>query len=227
MSHSVENHLCLDVKEYDRLIRTFSPAYDEMLSVVVDILNRRFKSSFRVLDLGTGTGALAFEILSKIPHAHVEVWDIDKKMLAVAQERLAPFHDRLSIYEKSFEETSSEKEAIVASFSLHHIKERSQKQKLFKSIFNGLSKGGLFLNADLTLSTEPELNRMTYQTWSDFLCTQGWAHDEAQKHFLNWSNEDQYFPLFEELNSLAAVGFREPECFWKKMPATVYGGIKT
>ena len=103
MSHSVESHLNLDVREYDRLIRTFLPSYDEMIGVVVDVLQRTFSGAFHVLDLGTGTGALAFAIASKIPLATIEAWDVDRKMLTVAQQRLAPFGERITMAERSFD----------------------------------------------------------------------------------------------------------------------------
>ena len=135
MSHSVESHLNLDVREYDRLIRTFSPSYDEMIGVVVDVLQRTFSGECHVLDLGTGTGALAFAVASRIPQATIEAWDVDRKMLDVAQQRLAPFGERITIVERSFHEPLPSCDAVVASFSLHHVKDRESKTDLFRGIF--------------------------------------------------------------------------------------------
>ena len=226
MSHSVESHLNLDVREYDRLIRTFSPSYEEMIGVVVDVLQRTFSGKFHVLDLGTGTGALAFAIASKIPLATIEAWDIDRKMLAVAQERLAPFGERITIVERSFDEPLPSCDAVVASFSLHHVKDRGSKTDLFRGIFSALRPGGVFLNADQTLSDQPELDAITFSMWADFMTTQGWSRDQAYEHFSAWSVEDKYFSLYDELTSLAGAGFSRPACFWKNVAATVYGGRK-
>jgi tRNA (cmo5U34)-methyltransferase len=226
MSHSVESHLNLDVREYDRLIRTFSPGYDEMLGVVVDVLQRTFSGECHVLDLGTGTGALAFAIASKISGATVEAWDVDRKMLAVAQQRLAPFGERVTIVERSFHEPLPSCDAVVASFSLHHVRDRGTKTDLFRGIFAALRPGGVFLNADLTLSDQPELDEVTFSMWADFMTTQGWSRDQAYEHFSAWSVEDKYFALYDELTSLAGAGFSRPACFWKNVVATVYGGLK-
>jgi len=48
---------------------------------------------------------------------------------------------------------------------------------------------------------------------------------QAKKHFQEWANEDFYFSLFDELNSLCKAGISQPECFWRKGPFAVFGGL--
>ena len=226
MAHSVEGHLKLDLKEYDRMIRIFVPGYESMLSLVADTLASLFPKKLQVLDLGTGTGALAFEIAKRIPHAELELWDIDKKMLEIARGRLDIYKSRVHFVEKSFEENLPECDAIVASFSLHHFKERVRKQKTFDEIYRALRSGGIFLNADQTVNDNKELSRLTYANWSTSMRSHGLTQDQVNQHFADWEREDYYFPLYEELASLAESGFHNPECFWRQGPSTVYGAIK-
>ena len=84
----------------------------------------------------------------------------------------------------------------------------------------------MFLNADQTLSDQPALDQITFSMWADFMATQGWSREQAYEHFAAWSVEDKYFATYDELRSLAAAGFSHPACFWKKVAATVYGGLK-
>ncbi len=57
--HSVESHLRLDISEYDRIIRTFIPGYDAMLSTILAHLANALQENATIIDLGGGTGSLA------------------------------------------------------------------------------------------------------------------------------------------------------------------------
>ena len=62
MSHVVRKHLRLEIDAYDAAIRTFIPGYEEALTRAAnEIAGVR---PTLVLDLGTGTGALAEALLA-------------------------------------------------------------------------------------------------------------------------------------------------------------------
>jgi hypothetical protein len=54
----------------------------------------------------------------------------------------------------------------------------------------------------------------------------GIPHEQATELFAQWSREDRYYPLVDELQALATAGFARPDCFWKRGAMTVYGGFK-
>src|ERR1700722_9787374 len=68
--HSVSSHLHLDTTEYDRIIRTYIPHYDESRGVQLDLLAAaHVQGVVRIVDLGGGTGSLAEAILERFPQA--------------------------------------------------------------------------------------------------------------------------------------------------------------
>ena len=89
MNHSVRRHLRLEIEAYDKTIRAFIPAYEEMLARAADAIAEAQPK--KVIDLGAGTGALAQAILQRCEGATVELIDADAEMLDQARERLAPF----------------------------------------------------------------------------------------------------------------------------------------
>ncbi|MSU72709.1 MAG: methyltransferase domain-containing protein [Opitutus sp.] len=106
MAHSVSGHLKLRVAEYDDLIRKLVPAYPAMRPEQLDLLALGLPASGgRVLDLGGGTGALAAALAERFPTAEVEIRDTDRDMLAVAQERCAPFGARVRYVQRSYHGT--------------------------------------------------------------------------------------------------------------------------
>jgi SAM-dependent methyltransferase len=226
MAHSVQNHLHIAVADYDRVIRTYIPGYEEMLETVAWWLGAIAPENGKVIELGGGTGALAQAILSKLPKMHVEIWDVDPQMMGLARERLASFGDRATVKERSFLETIDPCDAVVASIALHHIPKMETKRDVYANIYSALRQHGIFLNADATVDdTEPGRAAM-YRWWSRFMSTKGISETEAHKLFNDWAAEDTYQPLTDELAALGKAGFRHPEVFWKFGPMTVYGGIK-
>jgi len=73
----VLEHLGLTARDYDAAIRRYIPAYDEMIRTVVSLVS----GADVLIDLGTGTGALAGAILDANPRVRVKLVDIDPAML--------------------------------------------------------------------------------------------------------------------------------------------------
>ena len=224
-AHSVAQHLHLDIREYDRIIRTFIPGYDQMFDVVAGRLADAGASGL-VLDLGGGTGGLSERVLERCPGVAVEIWDIDDAMLAVARKRLERFGDRVTLVHRSFEEPMRPCAAVVASLALHHVRELDAKIALYGRICAALGPRGGFLNADVTIPREPDAAAAAYRRWADHMVTSGIPETEAWRNFDSWGSEDRYFSLEEELAALGSAGFQEPECFWRLGPATVFGAIQ-
>ncbi|HEY5161617.1 MAG TPA: hypothetical protein VII81_01280, partial [Terriglobales bacterium] len=62
----VAAHLGIDIVEYDERIRTFIPDYEEMLDVAAEAIPA---SARTIVDLGTGTGALAARCVERASRA--------------------------------------------------------------------------------------------------------------------------------------------------------------
>jgi SAM-dependent methyltransferase len=227
MSHSVKDHLGLAATEYDRTIRTFVPDYDPLLDELLRWLAPIGAAGGRVIDLGCGTGSLSAAIAERFPEVSIECWDVDAKMLGEAGRRLAPYGARVSLRERSFFEPLPACDAVVASLSLHHVRELAEKQRLYGAVHAALRPNGVFLNADVTMSTNAAVKDETMRRWVDFMGTHGISRVDAKAHLAAWADEDRYYSLDEELRALAAAGFAPPECFWRRGPMTLYGGSKS
>lgn len=226
MAHSVASHLQIEIADYDRFIRTIIPGYDAMRAVQLGLLVQTLPPAGRVLDLGGGTGALAAAVAERFPRAQVEIWDTDPAMLTVARRRCAGFGVRVSYVERSFAGTLPDCDAVVACIALHHVKDLTAKGKIYANIHRALRLGGLFANADTTMSTVPPVRDAAYRAWTDFMIGQGISAQQTRDYFAQWATEDYYPPLATELELLKQAGFAEPECFWRTAPFTVFGGVR-
>lgn len=223
MSHSVRSHLRLEIDAYDEAIRKFIPGYEVALSraaeEVADV------SPARVVDLGAGTGALTEAILEHDRVGHAVAVDVDPEMLAQARVRLRRFGSRVSFVEASFDAPLPECDAVAASLALHHVPTMEGRAALHGRIFGALRPGGVFVNADVTVSKQPGTRERTYRIWAAHLVSSGISEERAWQHFDEWALEDTYFPLEEELAAMRQAGF-DAECIWRDAPNTLMLGRK-
>lgn len=221
MSHSVRRHLRVDVEAYDQAIRRFIPGYEAMLRVSAEAVAAARPSL--VLDLGAGTGALSAALLERPGIASVALLDVDRDMLERARERLAPFPGRARFLEQSFHDPLPPCDAVAASLALHHVPTLDEKQDLYRRIFDALTPGGAFVNADAVMPANSVERSATYDAWAKHMARHGIDRRQAFRNFEEWAAEDTYFSLRDELAALKAAGF-DAECLWRRGPVAVLIG---
>jgi len=223
MSHSVKQHLRLEIEAYDRTIRTWIPGYEQALRQAAREVARVQPS--RVLDLGAGTGALSEAILEQSATATVELLDLDEEMLAQARVRLKRFGERARYRRQSFLDPLPECDAVAASLALHHVPAMTEKTLLYRRILEALPPCGVLVNADVTMPAGEPRRSEDYAKWAAHLVSCGIAKDRAYEHFREWAGEDTYFPLETELEAMTEAGF-DAACAWRDTPNTLIVGRK-
>ena len=223
MSHSVKQHLRLEIEAYDRTIRTWIPGYEQALKRAAREVARA--QPRRVLDLGAGTGALSEAILEQTATATVELLDLDEEMLSQARVRLKRFGERARYRRQSFLGPLPECDAVAASLALHHVPAMTEKTQLYRRILEALPPGGVLVNADVTMPAGEPRRSEDYTKWAAHLVSSGIGKDRAYEHFREWAGEDTYFPMETELEAMTEAGF-DAACAWRDTPNTLIVGRK-
>ena len=116
---SVGSHLQIRLEEYDSRIRTFIPAYEQLLEAAAQALCGLDTRTPHIVDLGTGTGALSAVCLRRFPGARITGIDADDGILDMARQRLAAQGSLASFVQSSFLDLALPTcDAIVASLAL-------------------------------------------------------------------------------------------------------------
>ena len=214
----VAAHLGIRLGEYDAVIRTLIPHYEDLINaaaLAVDALGPRRPI---VTDLGTGTGALAARILSVRPKARVFGIDEDPGMLAMAHKRIPrQLFTQVGNFER---EPIPECDIVSASFALHHIRTRARKLALYRKARRALSRGGMLVSADCFLASHPTLRREDRRKWLAHL-ERKYSKAKAAAFLRAWAKEDVYFGLDEERELLRRAGFDVEVVFRRDSFATV------
>ena len=141
---SVSTHLALSPATYDARIRSLIPLYDELIPEVARALSHAARPVKVVVDLGIGTGALARACLERASGTRVWAIDADPEMMAIARTRLGRLSRRVTMTTGSFLlEALPPCDAIVASYSLHHIRSPRAKLAFYRRCYRALRRGGV------------------------------------------------------------------------------------
>src|SRR5262245_12845728 len=205
----VATHLGIDLADYDARIRTFIPDYEEMLAAAAAVIPGRTGT---IVDLGTGTGALAAKCLERAPNARMVGIDADGEMLVAARQRLGV--SATFVNESFLRAPLPPCDAIVASFALHHVRTRPAKSGLYRRIRKALRRRGVFVNVDCQPASARALAAQQRDAWRDHLRT-AYAPPEADALLDAWANEDVYVPLDAETALVRRAGF-DVEIVWRK-----------
>lgn len=215
-------HLGIRPGEYDKTIATLIPHYSELIdaaAAAVDIIARNTPA---VVDLGTGSGALAQRILKVRPKARLMGIDSDGTMLDAAIRRL---RGKIQSIEEDFERIHIPRcDVVSASFALHHVPTGRRKAALYKRCFTSLRPGGMFVSADCYLASTSQVQKRHRQAWLDHL-KKNYSAKKAENFLRTWAKEDVYFTLDREIELLRDAGFTT-EVTWREDCFAVLLGLK-
>lgn len=219
---SVAQHLGIRTDEYDRQIHTFIPFYEDVLAAAAGALVALDRPARHVLDLGTGSGALAARCLAELRGARVTGIDADPAMLDMARKRLGR---RLTAVVARLEDAPFPPcDVVTASFSLHHIASPGAKLRIFRRAFAALRPGGLLVDADCLIADDPRLQAHDHEVWRRHLAVTHGARG-ARRFLAAWAGEDTYFPLALETALLSKAGFTV-DVVWRRASLAVLAATK-
>ena len=219
---SVAEHLGIKTGHYDQQILTFIPFYADILAAAAGALDALDRPARVLVDLGTGSGALAARCVKRLPGVRVVGIDSDAAMLGMARKRLGA---RLTTVVGNFETAPiTACDVVTGSFSLHHVAQPEAKLAVFRRAYAALRPGGMLVDADCLLNADRRLAARDHEEWRQHLATTHGRAGAAQ--FLQaWAGEDTYFTLDAETALLREAGFAV-DVVWRRGGFAVVAATK-
>lgn len=215
-------HLGIKFGEYDATIASLIPHYRELLVAAAAAVDAAAPASPAVIDLGTGSGALAAQILKVRPKARVIGIDADAAMLEAAGRRL---RGQIETVHDDFELAHIPRcDVVSASFALHHVGTGRKKGALYRRCCAALRHGGMLVSADCFLASSAKLRARNREAWLEHL-QQRYTRKKSEHFLRTWAKEDVYFSLDREIELLKDAGF-SVEVTWRKDSFAVLVGLK-
>jgi SAM-dependent methyltransferase len=225
-SHSVASHLAFAPAKYDARIRSLIPLYDELIAEAARALGHAARPVRTIVDLGIGTGALARVCLESAPGARIRGIDADPEMMAIARARLGRLSSRVTMTTGSFlDEPLPSCDAMVGSYSLHHIRTTGAKLAFYRRCYRALRRGGVLINGDCAPASTPRGFARDLDVWFAHLATTFGSRAKGRRVYESWADEDTYIPLAVEIRLLERAGFAV-DVPWRRSPFAVIVGAK-
>ncbi len=223
---SVAAHLAVSPAQYDARIRSLIPLYDELIPEVARALDHAARPVRIVVDLGIGTGALARACLERATGARIWGIDADPDMMAIARTRLGHLSRRVKMTTGSFLDAALPScDAIVASYSLHHIRTPRAKLAFYRRCHGALRPGGVLINGDCAPASTPRGFARDLDLWFAHLGKNFGSRARGRRVYESWADEDVYLPLAQEIRLLERAGFAI-DVPWRRSPFAVIVGCR-
>jgi tRNA (cmo5U34)-methyltransferase len=222
---SVKKLFDRSVERYDSNRRLLIPCFDEFYRTAAELVPFSADKSFRVLDLGAGTGLLSKVISDRFPNACFTLVDISGDMLMKARERFAARPNHFSFEVRDYTTAlQGSFDLVVSALSIHHL-EDERKAELFRSVYRVLGSEGMFINADQVKGASEEIDRIYRETWIRQVQESGISEADfadARERM----KADRMGTLQSQLDFLRAAGFRDVNCWYQQYSFVVFSGRK-
>src|SRR5260370_31589305 len=116
-------------------------------------------------------------------------------------------------------------DVIVAAAVLHHLRDESEWQALFRKLYRWLRPSGALWIFDLVSHEIDAVQAIMWERYGDYLA--GFKGEEYREHvFAYFDREDSPMPVVFHLELLRAVGFRKVDILHKNTCFAAFGAYK-
>ena len=217
----IKAHFEEEAKEFDEIIQKLIPHYNEMIDALVSVINFPKESKFSMMDLGCGTGTISKAVRNKFPHAKVTCVDIAGKMLEIAKDKIGGDVKCIQADFNSFVFTERY-DLIVSSLALHHLESDDDKLRFYKKIHSALNSGGLFVNIDVVLASDEDLQKVYMEKWLEYMARNVSEEEIDGKWLPNYYAEDRPTKMISHVEMLKKCGFTATDVVYKYYNFAVY-----
>ena len=187
-------------------------------------------TAIRVLDIGSGTGALAHHVLEIFPSSEVVCHDYSAFMLNHARERLAWAGERVSFVLSDLTdpdwmaEVEKPFDAVVTADCLHYLNGPERIKAVYENAMSLVWDRGAFINCD-TIQVPGPSSAQAYQRDRAFLEGAKTAPPPARRTPKNEGDPDPA-TLENQLRWLREAGFADVDCLLKDGPTGILGAFR-
>ena len=228
------------VASYDADMDLMHPNRHKMAEIIESVLAVSGVPPRLVIDIGTGTGFLAGCLLRAFPGLRIIAIDGAQQMVELAGTRLGPLAQRVDFRVGDFRDIATlcanagPVDAVVSAYALHHLSP-TEKTGVLRAVYQLLTPGGWFLNADITLAEDDHLDGMTQQLRVRGIVQRAQGRDSrftdalSTRRFLDdmeRNEADQPIRPAEDFRIFQEAGFSHVTTFWRETREAVFGGVR-
>lgn len=215
---------------FDDMVSRSVPFYQEIHSILLDLIDREYKAETRIYDLGCSTGTTLLLIdkhLKKAKKNRGAMYGIDNSsaMLEFCAEKCRKL-ENLELLCQNIEETDIKKAGlIIMNYTLQFIPSR-KRMPILKDIYQQLETGGIFILSEKIQCSNKKMHQLTTDLYYDFKRRRGYSELEISQK--REALEKVLVPLTPEkqLEQLRSAGFKKVDILFRWYNFACYVGLK-
>lgn len=198
--------------EYDNFRKHAIPLMDAFYNTTIE-LTIGFENP-KILDLGAGTGILTELIYETYPDSEITLIDMSYDMLKLAKKKFKGISNFKYVEADYLTYDFGQKyDIILSSLSIHHLDD-SEKQFLYKKVYDSLNDDGIFINADEVLGMTPKTEQIYKNRENNYLESQDISQE--QKNIIKERRKlDKPSTMIDNMSWFEEIGYRNVDVFYK------------
>ena len=220
-----------DVERFSNLETGQSATIDAplVLELITSAAAATTPQARHVLDVGCGAGNYTLKLLEKLPDLGATLVDLSRPMLERAVQRVAPktagVVTPLQGDVRELDLGEAQFDVILAAAVLHHLREDSEWEAVFRKFHRALRRGGSIWISDLVTHELPPVQAMMWRRYGEYLAS---LKDAGYRDavFAYVEKEDTPRPLTFQLDLLRRVGFSRVDVLHKNSCFAAFGAVR-
>jgi tRNA (cmo5U34)-methyltransferase len=182
-----------------------------------------------VLDVGCGAGNYTLKLLHRLPDVDVTLVDLSEPMLERAVERIRAISSgEITAIQGDIREIDLGVERfdiVLAAAVLHHLRDESEWESVFRKLYDAIRPGGSFWVFDLVEHSLPAIQELMWERYGEYLVD---FKDEAFRDMVYSYiiQEDTPRPLLYQVDMMRKVGFVDAVVLHKNICYAAFGAVK-
>ena len=206
------------VRVFDDMVSRSIPLYREVLACAAHWAKAYYQTGTRIIDVGCSTGTF-LELLGRLLKQQSKLVGIDNSqpMLEKARQKLLQvqqIHEIELIYENAEKCSFENSSVVVINYTLQFLP-LQERQKLLRSVYDGLTPGGLLFLSEKIKSAYPRFQETITLHYEAFKAHNGYARNEIERK--KEALENVLLPLTEaqQVQMLHESGFSQVDSLLK------------
>jgi tRNA (cmo5U34)-methyltransferase len=223
---------------YKAVIDFIVPGRRDILDTIARIATEFKQGGLRFLDIGSGHGDVAAEILKRRPEAYAMLVDYSESMVLSAKQRFSG-NERVNVLRHDLNNGLPKMpyetfDTVVSCFAIHHI-EYDNRMTLYRCIYDMLEPGAFFICGDMFKGDSPVMDDWEFDNWvawmvagfKDHLGEEHTFEDIKRRQLESFEKMgDKPGTIWDMYSDLKSAGFEHVDCMLKTLNLAVLVAAK-